>query len=154
MPGPAPKASVLKLIAGETRRSRLRDDRPKINALPVVPPGVVLSPEERAVWDYLMDHVVVPGVHGTADGGLFAQICKLQVRVNQADEKCAKLGLVMKSPSGRPEWQPYARASERLWQLLRLAYADIGCSPGARARIAGPRLQGQPGDANSWDDID
>jgi len=154
MPGPAPKASILKLIAGETRRSHLRDDRPKLNELPRVPPGVVLSPEEKAIWDHLMETIVVPGCHGAGDGAAFVQICKLQARVNLADEKCSRLGLVMKSPSGRPEWQPYARASERLWQLLRLAYADVGGSPGARAKIAGPRVQGQPGDANSWDEID
>lgn len=154
MPGRRPTATVLKLIRGESRPSRLRDDRPKVNALPVVPPGAVLSPDERAMWDHLMEHVVVPGVHGTGDGASFVKIARLWTRVNQADAKCAQHGLVMRSPSGKPELQPYARLSRDLWHQLGLALAEVGATPGGRARIAGPRVQGVPGEADSWDQIE
>jgi hypothetical protein len=148
-----PTATVLKLIRGDAHPERHRDDRPKINAAPIIPPGVVFTPEEQKVWDHLMEHVVIPGVHGTGDGGLFAQIAKLQVRVNQADAKCAQLGLVMRAPSGKPELQPYARLSKDLWNQLRLAYAEVGASPAGRVSISGPRVSGLPGGETSWDEI-
>jgi hypothetical protein len=147
-------ATVLKLIRGDIHPERHRDDRPKINALPLVPPGAILSPDERAMWDWLMEHVVVPGVHGTGDGGLFVNVCRLWVLSNEADAKCKKLGLVMRAPSGKPELQPYARLARDLGEQLRIAFAEVGASPGGRAKISGPRVQGSPGDATSWDEID
>lgn len=149
-----PTATVLKLIRGDAHPERHRDDRPKINELPRVPPGAVLSDDERAMWDWLMENVVVPGVHGTGDGGSFVKICKLWVRVNQADEKCTKLGLVMRAPSGKPELQPYARLSRDLWQQLGIALAEVGATPSGRVKISGPRVQGLPGENTSWDEID
>lgn len=149
-----PTATVLKLIRGDAHPERHRDDRPKINAQPLVPPGAILTEDERAMWDWLMENVVVPGVHGTGDGASFVQICRLWVRANQADEKCKKLGLVMRAPSGKPELQPYARLARDLAEQLRIALAEVGATPGGRVKISGPRTQGAPGDATSWDEID
>jgi P27 family predicted phage terminase small subunit len=144
----------LKLLVGERRASRLRDDRPKINELPRVPPGIQLAPDERAMWDYLMETIVVPGVHGAGDGGTFAMICKTWARYVQCCAKIEKFGLVMKSPSGKPEVQPYARMARDLEAQLRLALADIGATPGGRARIAGPHSTVRPRDPTAWDEFD
>lgn len=151
-PGPRPTATVLKIIRGESRSCRLRDDKPKINAMPRVPPGAVLSPEERAMWDELMETTAIPGVHGPSDGAAFVRVCRLWVRVNHAHEKCNKLGLVMRSPKGKPELQPYVRLWRDLEQQLGMALAEIGATPGGRAKIAGPRVTGARDDA-SWDAI-
>lgn len=106
------------------------------------------------MWDWLMENVAVPGVHGSGDGGSFVKICKLWVRVNQADEKCQKLGLVMRAPSGKPELQPYARLSRDLWQQLGIALAEVGATPAGRVKISGPRVSGLAGESTSWDEID
>jgi P27 family predicted phage terminase small subunit len=149
-----PTATILKLIKGDNHVERHKSDAPKIDGLPLLPPGTVLSDAERAIWDHLMLHAVMPGVHGTADGAAFAKICKLQARVNEADAKCAQYGLVMKSDKGKPELQPYARLSRDLWQQLGIAFAEVGMTPAGRVKIAGPRSATRAGEATSWDEID
>jgi len=149
-----PTATILKLIQGDTHVGRHRDDAPKINAAPSIPPGCVLTPEEKAMWDWCMEHVVISGVHGTGDGGGFVKIARLWARVNAVDAKLASQGLLMKSPKGKPELQPYARLSRDLWQQLGLALAEVGATPAGRVRISGPRGAVPAGEATSWDEID
>jgi hypothetical protein len=149
-----PTATILKLIQGDTHVARHRTDAPKINTLPVLPPGCVLSPEEKAMWDWLMEHVVVSGVHGSGDGGSFAKIARLWARVNAVDSKLTSQGLLMKSPRGKPELQPYARLSRDLWQQLGVALAEVGATPAGRVKISGPRGAAPAGEATSWDEID
>jgi len=152
--GQRPTATVLKLIRGDAHPERHRDDRPKVNELPRVPPGCVLSEDEQAMWSWLMEFVAVPGVHGVGDGGAFVGICRLWVRANQADAKIRQFGPIMRGHKGQPMLQPYTRLSRDLWSQLRVALADIGATPAGRVRIAGPLVKGSLGDAASWDEID
>jgi P27 family predicted phage terminase small subunit len=152
--GQRPTATVLKLIRGDAHPERHRDDRPKINALPLLPPGAQLSADERAMWDWCMENIVVPGVHGTSDGGAFVAICRLWVRANVADEKIKKYGAIMRGQDNRPMLQPYMRVSRDCWAQLRIALADIGATPAGRFKISGPRVKGSPGDSASWEEID
>ena len=150
-----PTATILKLIRGDQHTARLKDDKPKIEGLPVVPPGANLNADEVKMWDWLMTHVVVPGVHGTGDGAAFVKIARLWARVNAADAKIEKHGVVMKGPRNeKPELQPYTRLSRDLWQQLGIALGDVGATPGGRVKIAGPRGGKLPGEPTSWDEID
>jgi hypothetical protein len=154
MSGPRPTATVLKLIRGETRPNRLKDDRPKLATPPELPPDVRLTEAEQRVWDYLIRTVYLPGVHGASDGAAFLKVARLFVRVNQCDAKIERFGLVMKDPkSGRPTLQPYSRLSRDLWRLLGLALAEIGATPAGRVKLAGPRGN-EFADGGSWDAID
>jgi hypothetical protein len=148
-----PTATILKLIKGDTHTARHRDDAPKNPDLPRVPPGAVLTPEEVAIWDWLMEHVALPGVHGTGDGAAFVKIARLWARVQAVDGRIAELGVIMKSPQGKPELQPYTRLSRDLWQQLGVALAEVGATPAGRVKIAGPR-SATSGEATSWDAID
>lgn len=149
-----PTATILKLIQGDGHRERHRDDAPKHAAPPMLPPGVTLTPDEKIFWDWLMEHVAVPGVHGTGDGAAFLMAARLWARKESVDEKIRQQGLVMKSPKGKPELSPNARLSRDLQDQLRMALADIGATPGGRFKISGPRGAAPAGEATSWDEID
>lgn len=152
--GRRPVPTVMKLIMGNNDQSRLRDDKPKVDGAPVIPPGTVLSTEEQAFWDWLMVNVYVPGVHGTGDGAAFVKVARLYVRANAADAKIASFGLVMKNPqTNKPELQPYTRLSRDLWQQIGIALAEIGATPAGRVKLAGPRVD-PAGDPTSWDQIE
>ena|SRR3982751_1761693 len=149
-----PTATILKLIQGDAHGDRHRDDKPKHAAPPQLPPGVTLAPDEQLFWDWLLEHVAMPGVHGTGDGASFLLAARLWARKAAVDEKIAAQGLVMKSPKGKPELSPNTRLSRDLQDQLRLALADIGATPGGRFKISGPRAASGPGEATSWDEID
>jgi hypothetical protein len=155
MRGPRPLPTMLRLIRGDARPSRLRADTPKIGGIPELPPGAELSPAEKRVWDWLVSHVAVAGVHGTADGPMFMRVARLWCRAIEADDYISREGLVMRNPaSGKPELHPYTRLSRDLWRSLGPALADIGASPIGRVRFAGPRNTGDlAGDAD-WHSID
>jgi len=153
MSGPRPTATILKLIRGESRPSRLKDDRPKVNSPPELPPDVRLTEAEQRQWDFLLRTTYVPGVHGAGDGPAFLKVARLLVRANQCDERLEQFGLVMRDPkSGRPTLQPYFRASRDLWRQLGLALAEIGATPAGRVKLAGPRETAR--EAGSWEEID
>ena len=149
-----PTATILKLIKGDAHVSRHRDDAPKIDALPLVPPGCIFAEDERAMFDWLLENVAVSGVHGTGDGAAFVKIARLWARVNQVDAKLVTQGLVMKGPEGKPELNPNARLSRDLWQQIGIALKEVGATPAGRVPISGPR--GKPGAEGvaSWDAID
>ena len=148
-----PTATILKLIRGDKEISRHKDDKPKHDDAPQIPPGTQLSEAERAMWDWLIEHVYIKGVHGTSDGAAFVKVVRLYVRATIADQKVEQFGMVMKHPrSQKPELQPYTRLSRDLWQQLGIALAEIGATPAGRVKIAGP-LNKQP-DGASWDDIE
>jgi hypothetical protein len=146
--------SILKLIRGTDRPSTLRDDKPQVDAPPRVPPGVVLSPPERAMWDWLLENIYLPRAHGVGDGPLFVKCARLWCRAVAADEKIAQFGMVMKGLQGKPMAQPYLKISRDAWASLGTALVEIGGSPVSRVKLAAPRSKLAPGDAASWDDID
>ncbi len=153
-PGPRPQASILRLIRGDQHKERLKNDRPKIDSAPELPPGSELTASERAIWDWLLRTVYLPGCHGAADGGAFLRVARLLARVNEVDAKIHDQGLVMKSPrTGKPEIQPYARLSRDLWAQLNSAFDAIGMTPGARVRAAAP-YPPSGAESDSWDGID
>jgi hypothetical protein len=145
----------LKLIRGaDEHPSRLKDDRPKIDERPVMPPGLKLSSDEQAIFDWLLEHVYRKGVHGTGDAIAFAKIARLTSRVNAIDAKIAEHGLLMKNPKNKkPELQPYTRLSRDLWQQLGIALGEIGATPAGRVKLAGPHGGGALGEPSSWDEI-
>jgi len=149
-----PTATILKLITGDQHKDRQRNDAPKIAAMPRIPPGTVFTSDEQEMWDWLLEHVAIPGVHGTGDGAAFVCAARLWARKNAVDKKLAEQGMVMKSPKGKPELSPNARLSRDLQEQLRMALADIGGTPGGRFKINGPRGSSVPGEHTSWDEID
>jgi hypothetical protein len=153
--GRAATPTVLKLIQGDKHSERFKDDRPKIDGLPVIPPGVKLSVDEQAFYDYLLVNVAVKGVHGAGDGAAFVKLAKLWARVCVADRKCDEQGLVMRNPqTGKPELNPNARLSRDLWQQIGIALKEIGATPSGRVPLAGAHGGAALGEPTSWDEID
>jgi hypothetical protein len=154
MMGRPNKPSILKLIHGTARPSRLRDDKPQVNSPPRVPPGVVLSPPEQAMFAWLLENLYLPNVHGVGDGPLFVKVARLWCRAVAADQKIAQFGMVMKGSQGKPTAQPYVKISRDAWAALGTSLIEIGGSPVSRVKLAAPRTALPAGDAANWDEID
>lgn len=154
MPGPRPQSSVLKLIRGDGHTDRIKDDKPKHASAPALPPGVCLSVAEKQMWEWLIDHVYVAGIHGTGDGAAFVKIARLWARANEADEKIRENGILTSTGTGgKLELHACIRLSRDLWQALGIALAEIGATPSGRVRIAAAR-GGGGNDGDSWAGLD
>jgi hypothetical protein len=152
--GPRPTATILKLIKGESKPYRLKDDHPKLDEPPELPPDVTLTEAEQRYRNYLMRTVYMPGIHGASDGPAFLRVVRMAVRMNDCDTKIQQHGLLMKDPkTGRPSLQPYARLSRDLSRQLGLALAEIGATPAGRVKLAGPR-QAEFASPEEWSEID
>jgi hypothetical protein len=145
--GPKPMPSLLRLVRGDSHPERARDEKPKIAAVPVVPPGVVLDVAEQLMFDWLIAHVYQAGVHGTGDGAAFVKVARLWARVNLIDEQLRQSAQLI--TEGKVS--ALARLSRDLWQQLGPALAEIGASPTGRVRLA-PR--GAADDKDVWGAID
>ena len=142
--------AILRLIHGEPR-DRAPDAKPRLAAVPMLPPGVVLSVAESQLWDYLMAHVYQPSVHSSGDGVAFLKVARLVARVNETDEQLRVAGML---GSNARVLHPLARLSRDLWQQLGPALAEIGATPLGRVRLAGPRHDPAGGAGDSWGSID
>jgi phage terminase small subunit len=151
-PGPRPKPTLLRLIAGDQHRERLRADAPPDpQRRPELPPIVELSPAELRAWRWLLRNVYDPRLHDVADSALFVSAARLLVRCATADHELNESGLVMRNPrTNQPMPNPYVRISTIAHNQLRLLLAELGSSPSARYRCAPPRGVGR---ASDWDDI-
>lgn len=153
--GQRPTPTLLRLIAGESAKhpERVRTDRPKTAAPPALPVGTVLSPAERATWDWLVETIYMPGLHSPGDGPAFLKVARLLTRVNQIDRKLHSQGCLMRHPkTNKPSVSPNAKLSREIWSMLGPALDAIGASPSGRYRFAPPHGKGH--DASSWDDFD
>jgi hypothetical protein len=82
--GRKPTPTWLKLISGggDCHRERLRDDKPKTDA-PRACRQRRLSPRtSNRCGAWLLEHIYIPHVHGSADALLFTKTCKLWARAN------------------------------------------------------------------------
>jgi hypothetical protein len=151
-PGPKPRATILRLIAADQHRERLRADAPADpTSRPELPPGVKLSQPERAAWDWLLANVFREHVHGVEDSPLFVSCARLMVRAAIADERLNDGGLIMRNPkTNQPLPNPYVRISTVAHNQLRLLLSELGGSPTARYRYAPPRSDGR---VSEWDSI-
>jgi len=145
------RPTILKLITGENRPGRLHDDKPKQDGKPTPPPGTVLSEPEQRMFDWLLETVAVPGIHGTGDGAAFVKLCRIYVRVCDVDAKLAEFALREKlTEEEQKERMRWYRLSRDLWQQIGASLSEVGATPSGRAKLAGPR---SPGGVSSWDQI-
>ena len=154
-PGAKPKPTAFKLIAGTYRADRdgARADVRVPGTVAVLAPLAPLSDLEQRYFDHYRTHAV-PGAHGAVDSHLFTQIARVAARLDDADDKVTRFGMVMKHPkTGRPEIQPYQQAAMQLRDQLRKLLSEAGLTPSSRTRLHGATGDDTP-PGGTWDDID
>lgn len=70
-----------------------------------------------------------------ADWMALIAVCKLWSRYLQADAEVAKLGMVVKAPTGYPIVNPYLGIANRTMALLKPLLAELGLTSSSRSRL-------------------
>src|SRR4051812_7083723 len=104
-------ATILKLHTGAAQHdpSRMRDDAAtNPGGVPEPLPWLDLDPDERGVFDWLVQHATLKAVHAHADSLLIAKLAKQIVASHKVEATLRQFGPVMKNPrTSKPELMPH-----------------------------------------------
>lgn len=129
-----PTPTALKALTGSKRAAGEAKNQPKPAALPTGIP-TWLPRKSVPYWPKLAammarakiateaDEVVL-GMYATA----FAEWCEAQGEI-------AKLGVIVKSPSGYPIQNPWVAISNKAFERLHKTGVELGLTPAARSRV-------------------
>lgn len=134
MPGPAPKPTALKLVAGNPGRRKLNKDEPTPEIIAPDCPGH-LTEDAKAEWARIMPLLMRYRIVSDTDTAALALYCQSYARWQQAEAKLAESGLLIKAPSGYPIQNPYLAIVNRAMEDCHKYLQQFGLSPSARTRV-------------------
>lgn len=135
MPGPAPKPTSLKLLAGNPGKRPLNAAEPKPDpAIPDCPDH--LTPEARAEWDRIVPELEALGLLTRIDRAALAAYCTAYGRWVEAERMVKEHGLTVETPNGYPVKSPWLSTADKALDQLRKFIQEFGLSPASRSKVA------------------
>lgn len=145
MRGRKPKPTALKLIAGNPGKRALNAHEPQPRTDLAAPP-VWLTERQQATWREVVE-LSPPGLLKDVDASVFAVWVVAFDLYQEASEKLARTGMLIKAPNtGVPMQSPYLAIVNRQAQIMLKAAAEMGFTPASRSRVVVKR------DASTADD--
>ncbi len=145
MRGRKPKPTALKLIAGNPGKRALNAHEPQPRADLAASPAW-LTERQQATWREVVE-LSPPGLLKDVDASVFAVWVVAFDLYQEASEKLARTGMLIKAPNtGVPMQSPYLAIVNRQAQIMLKAAAEMGFTPASRSRVVVKR------DASAADD--
>ncbi len=134
MRGRKPKPTALKLIAGNPGKRALNAHEPQPRADLAAPPAW-LTERQQATWREVVE-LSPPGLLKDVDASVFAVWVVAFDLYQEASEKLARTGMLIKAPNtGVPMQSPYLAIVNRQAQIMLKAAAEMGFTPASRSRV-------------------
>ncbi len=135
MAGRRPKPTCDKKLAGNPGKRPLNEQEPEaVAGLPECPAH--LSPEAKAEWGRLGAQLVREQRMALVYKGVLALYCSAWGRWVEAESKLQEGELVVQSPTGYLKQSPYLSISNKAWDQMLKAIAELGISPTSQARVS------------------
>jgi P27 family predicted phage terminase small subunit len=136
-PGPSPKPTQLKKLAGNPGKRKLNDAEPQFEA-----PGRMLNVpdylDKRAaeIWRELGRLLLSAGLFTVVDKYALAMFCVAAGRWMEAEAKLKESGPVLLSKAtGNLYQNPYLHVANRAWDQMRQMFGEFGLTPAERSRL-------------------
>jgi len=137
MKGRKPQPTRLKLLRGNPSKRKPRTGEPKPEgAKPDCPAH--LEGDARQEWDRLSGELFALGLLTRLDAAPLAAYCVSFARWVEAEAGVKEMGLVVKSPTGFPQKNPFLSIAEESLRQMRAFATEFGLSPSSRTRIQIP----------------
>lgn len=134
MRGRKPKPTHLKLIDGNASRRPLNADEPMPEGDLGQPPSWMTA-GQQVIWREAVA-ASPPGLLKLLDASIFTVWVVARALHQEASEKVARFGSVVKAPmSGQPMQSPYVGIMNRQAQIMMKAVSEMGFSPTSRSRV-------------------
>ena len=122
------------------------------HAEPVLPEGMPDCPdhldgEARAEWFRLVGPLHEAGVLTTVDRGALAAYAQAWSRWVEAEEKLKTTPVMMKTPSGYIQQNPWLGIANKQMELMGRYMAELGITPASRSRVMAGRIGMAPDEA-------
>jgi P27 family predicted phage terminase small subunit len=144
-PGPPPKPTELKLIAGNPGKKALPKGEPKPKVeMPSMPKH--LSTEARVEWERLGPVLVRLKLLTRLDRAAFAGYCQSWARHVEAEEQMARASPMAFTNTGYPILNPWYTISKQSLEQCHKFLLEFGLTPAARTRINAPHVPSEETD--------
>jgi P27 family predicted phage terminase small subunit len=132
-PGPPPKPTILKQLAGNPGQRPLNKREPKPRGRATCPSW--LLPEAKTEWKRIFPELARLGLATTVDQAALAGYCQCFAHWQRAEKALAKNGCVMLCPSGYEMQRPEVAMAQKFYSLMHRAAMEFGFTPASRSRI-------------------
>lgn len=137
MPGPMPKPTKLKILAGNPGHQRLNLNEPEPKSgIPTRPEW--LLPEAKREWVRVAGELDRLGLLTLVDRGVLAAYCQAWARWVEADKVLTEKGLTFETATGYVQQRPEVSIAQKQMQLMLSAGARLGLDPASRSRLSVP----------------
>ena len=141
MRGRIPKPTAVRHAEGNPGKRGFNAAEPVLpDGMPDCPPH--LEGEARTEWVRIAAPLHDAGVLTTADRAALAAYCQAWSRWVEAEEKLKSTPILMKTPSGYIQQNPWLGIANKQMELMGRYMAELGITPASRSRViavAGPR---------------
>lgn len=134
MPGPAPKPTITKRLAGNPGKRPLNDAEPQFSAeVPTCPRH--LSTAARTEWHRVAHALADAGVLTAVDRAALAAYCQAYGRWVEAERELMASGKVALTPNGYPVQSVWLQIANKAMEQMHKFAAEFGMTPAARTRV-------------------
>ena len=145
-PGPAPKPTTLKILAGNPGKRPINPAEPAIPApssRPYAPRH--LGKEGKKEWGRLVPFLIDAGLYTEADRAALALYCQAWGRWIEAERKLEETGgPVLVGKDGGLYQNPWIHVANKAQEQIRRMIAEFGLSPAQRSRVVAQRTEAAP----------
>jgi P27 family predicted phage terminase small subunit len=140
-PGPPPKPTALKILAGNPGEHALNKREPR------PPPGIPECPKKlpkkiKAKWLELAPLLIESHLLSKLDIPAFVLLLRHLVRIDETARKVERSGLLVKAKNGFPVVSPLLYVLNRAQRDAMRIMAEFGLTPSSRSRIVSERGPG------------
>lgn len=140
MPGPAPKPTALRELAGNPGHRPLNKREPRFSADVPTRPGWLL-PEAKREWARIVPELQRLRLLAVVDRAALVNYCQWWARYVEAEKILSAQGLTILCPSGYMQQRPEVAIAQKAAQIMKAFLIEFGLTPASRSRIAVPEEQ-------------
>ena len=132
--GRKPKPTKMKVVQGTFRKARANPEEPKPkNQLPPCPD--YLKGRAREEYFRIGRKLERIGVLTEMDDIALIGLCQSWAEYLEATEQASKTGMLVKSPSGYPIFNPYVTLANQALKWVKSFLTEFGMTPSLRCRV-------------------
>lgn len=145
-PGPTPKPTAVKKLAGNPGKRKLNQAEPQFN----VPGRMLHAPDYlnedgQQIWRELGGMLLKAGLFTTVDKYALGMFCASAARWMEAERVLRIENAVISSPLTGAQYQnPWLGIGNRAWDQMRRMFSEFGLTPAERSRLTVSATEEEP----------